>query len=391
MKKGVFAHGVMWFGAAVSVAEIETGLQSGGNWRALVYGHLLGGVLLFAAGLLGARSGENAMETTRATFGGWGMRCFALLNVLQLVGWTTIMLSQGAAAVTALAGNVPTVACIAGLALLVSLWVWVGLEDAHHVATIAMVLLAGLAVVLTFRLARLPALASPAPALEFGPAFELSVAMPLSWLPLISDYTRQSTHSVACTAVSATVYTLVSVWMYAIGILLARCGVDGLTDGILACGLGFVGLAVVVISTVTTTFFDAYSAGESLKTMTAHGDAKRGGKPGTVVNPKFVGGAVCALGAVFATTGFVDRYAEFLYAIASVFAPMGAVLLVNRYIVRKRHVKWNFVSWAAGLAAYYLTGDMFWSPTVTSMAVAGTCALVAFRSRAGWTVPSYRI
>ena len=380
MKKGVFAHGVMWFGAAVSVAEIEAGLQSGGNWAALLFGHLLGGVLLFAAGLLGAWTGENAMETTRGTFGGRGMCFFAVLNVVQLVGWTTVMLSQGTAAVTALSGGLPPVACTAGLAFLIAAWVWIGMENAHHVATVAMVLLAGLATVLTVRLLLLPASATPAPDLDFGPAFELSVAMPLSWLPLISDYTRQSTRPVACTAASAVVYTIVSVWMYAVGMLLSRCGADGLTGGILQCGLGLAGLVVVVVSTVTTTFFDAYSAGESLKAITDGGEG-RDGKAGKGLDPKLTGAVVCAVGAVLALTGVVDRYVEFLYAIASVFAPMAAVLLVNRYVVRRRCVVWNFCSWAAGTAAYYLTGEMFWSPTVTSMAVAGTSALLAFRYR----------
>lgn len=379
MKKGVFAQGVMWFGAAVSVAEIGTGLEFSGNWKALVCGHLLGGLLLFAVGLLGARSDENAMETTRSTFGRRGMRFFALLNVVQLIGWTTVMLSQGAAAVTALAGSIPTAVCIVVLALLISIWVRVGMDNAHNVATVAMVLLAGLAVVLTVRLAQLPAVAAPAPVLEFRQAFELSVAMPLSWLPLISDYTHQSKLPVACTAVSATVYSLVSAWMYAVGMLLARCGAAGLTDGILACGLGSVGLAIVMVSTVTTTFFDAYSAGESMKAMTLRGDAGRGDMPDARVNPKDIGVAVCALGAVLAMTGFVDRYAEFLYAIASVFAPMAAVLLVDRYIVRKHCVAWNFVSWAAGTAAYYLADGLSWSSTVTSMTVAAVCALVAFR------------
>jgi len=247
MKKGVFAQGVMWFGAAVSVAEIGTGLEFSGNWKALVCGHLLGGLLLFAVGLLGARSDENAMETTRSTFGRRGMRFFALLNVVQLIGWTTVMLSQGAAAVTALAGSIPTAVCIVVLALLISM------------------------------------------------------------------------------------------------------------------------------------FFDAYSAGESMKAMTLRGDAGRGDMPDARVNPKDIGVAVCALGAVLAMTGFVDRYAEFLYAIASVFAPMAAVLLVDRYIVRKHCVAWNFVSWAAGTAAYYLADGLSWSSTVTSMTVAAVCALVAFR------------
>lgn len=376
MKKGVFAHGVMWFGAAVSVAEIEAGLQSGGNWTALVLGHLLGGVLLFAAGLLGARTGENAMETTSGTFGTGGMRFFALLNVVQLVGWTTVMLSQGAAAVTPLTGGLPAAVAVTGLAVLVALWVWIGMDDAHHVATVAMLLLAGLSAVLTVRFMALPAAAEPSTPLAFGPAFELSVAMPLSWLPLISDYTRQSTRPVACTAASATVYTLVSVWMYAVGMLLARCGADSLTGGILSCGLGLGGLAAVVVSTVTTTFLDAYSAGESFKAIVSRGEAGRGVTPGTGVNPKLTGVVVCALGAVLATTGVVDRYVDFLYMIASVFAPMAAVLLVNRYVVRRSCVCWNFVSWLAGLLAYHFCGEVLGSATVTAMAVSCLGALL---------------
>ncbi len=54
-------------------------------------------------------------------------------------------------------------------------------------------------------------------AMTFGAAVELAVAMPLSWLPLISDYTREAKEPVKATAVSAIVYGLVSCWMYVIG------------------------------------------------------------------------------------------------------------------------------------------------------------------------------
>ena len=50
--------------------------------------------------------------------------------------------------------------------------------------------------------------------MSFGAAVELAVAMPLSWLPLISDYTREAKEPVKATAVSAIVYGLVSRWMY---------------------------------------------------------------------------------------------------------------------------------------------------------------------------------
>ena len=50
-------------------------------------------------------------------------------------------------------------------------------------------------------------------AMSFGAAVELAVAMPLSWLPLISDYTREAKQPVKATAVSAIVYGIVS-WLY---------------------------------------------------------------------------------------------------------------------------------------------------------------------------------
>ena len=53
--------------------------------------------------------------------------------------------------------------------------------------------------------------------MTFGAAVELAVAMPLSWLPLISDYTREAEKPFAATLVSVVVYSLVSIFMYMIG------------------------------------------------------------------------------------------------------------------------------------------------------------------------------
>ena len=41
--------------------------------------------------------------------------------------------------------------------------------------------------------------------------------MPLSWLPLISDYTRTAKKGIAASAISAATYMIVSCWMYIIG------------------------------------------------------------------------------------------------------------------------------------------------------------------------------
>ena len=99
---------------------------------------------------------------------------------------------------------------------------------------------------------------------------ELAVAMPLSWLPLISDYTREAEKPVKATAVSAIVYGIVSCWMYVIGMGAALfTGESDIAQILLKAGLSIAGLLIIVFSTVTTTFLDAYSAGISSESISA--------------------------------------------------------------------------------------------------------------------------
>ena len=94
----VFGNSLIWFGAGVSIAEILTGtylapLGFGKGLAAILTGHLIGCTLLFLAGLIGGRMRKSAMETVKMSFGQKGCLLFAILNVLQLAGWTAIMLS----------------------------------------------------------------------------------------------------------------------------------------------------------------------------------------------------------------------------------------------------------------------------------------------------------
>ena len=54
--------------------------------------------MMFAAGMIGAKERKSAMETVKMSFGEKGSLLFAVLNVLQLVGWTAIMIYDGALA-----------------------------------------------------------------------------------------------------------------------------------------------------------------------------------------------------------------------------------------------------------------------------------------------------
>ena len=102
-KTSVFSNGLIWFGAGVSIAEILTGtylapLGFGRGLAAILLGHVIGCALLFLAGLIGGYTGKSAMETVKMSFGERGSLLFVLLNVLQLVGWTSIMIYDGALA-----------------------------------------------------------------------------------------------------------------------------------------------------------------------------------------------------------------------------------------------------------------------------------------------------
>ena len=182
--------------------------------------------------------------------------------------------------------------------------------------------------------------------LSFGAAVELSVAMPLSWLPLISDYTRTAEKPGKASAVSAAVYGVVSCWMYLIGMGAALFTGESDVGQIMSkAGLGVAGLVIVVLSTVTTTFLDAYSAGVSTESLSPK------------IKGKWMAVAAAVLGTVGAIVFPMDNITDFLYLIGSVFAPMIGVQIADFYILHRdrddRAVDVRgLVLWAIGFAAY---------------------------------------
>lgn len=153
---------------------------------------------------------------------------------------------------------------------------------------------------------------------------ELSIAMPLSWLPLISDYTREAKAPVKASAVSAAVYGIISCWMYFIGMGAAIfTGEYDIAAIVLKTGIGIVGLIIVVFSTVTTTFLDAYSAGVSSESVFSK------------INGKWIAIGAAALGTVGAIIFPMDNITDFLYLIGSVFAPMIAIQIADFFFNKR--------------------------------------------------------
>ena len=151
-RTSLFENGLIWFGAGVSIAEILTGtyfapLGFGKGVLAILIGHIIGCGLLFLAGLIGGRVRKSAMETVKMSFGQKGSLLFACLNILQLVGWTAIMIYDGSLAA---AEVVHTASWVWPLVIggLIIVWIMIGLQSLGKINSVAMIALFGLTVVL---------------------------------------------------------------------------------------------------------------------------------------------------------------------------------------------------------------------------------------------------
>jgi len=352
-RTSIFENGLIWFGAAVSIAEILTGtyfapLGFTKGLFAILIGHVIGCAMLFFAGLIGGKVRKSAMETAKMSFGSKGALLFSVLNIIQLVGWTAIMIYDGALAVNGIFDIGNWIWCIVIGALIV-LWIMIGIKNLGKVNTVAMGALFVLSIILSFVIfGKGSALNISGEGMTFGAAVELSVAMPLSWLPLISDYTREAKKPVKATAVSAVTYGVVSCWMYIIGMGAAIfTGESDIAQIMVKAGLGIAGLLIIVFSTVTTTFLDAYSAGISSESLSVK------------INGKWVAVAVTIIGTVGAIFLPLADITDFLYFIGSVFAPMIAIQIADFFILKQNKEPsafsiQNLIIWFVGFVIYRL-------------------------------------
>ncbi len=353
-KTSTFQNALIWFGAGVSLAEILTGtyfapLGMARGLAAVVVGHVIGCAMMLLAGLIGGRTGRSAMETVKMSFGQRGGLLFAFLNVLQLVGWTAIMIYDGALAIGGIFDVGRWVWCLV-IGGLIVVWILVGVTNLGLINKIAMAALFVLTVVLcrVIFFSSAPAGGDLGEAMTFGAAVELAVAMPLSWLPLISDYTREAEKPVRATVASVVVYGLVSCWMYVIGMDAAiYTGEYDIAAIMVKAGLGIAALVILILSTVTTTFLDAWSAGISAESLSKK------------LSGKWTAVAVTVIGVAGAILFPMDDITDFLYLIGSVFAPMIAIQIADTFLLRQDHFRqdvdgWNLGIWLVGFAAYRL-------------------------------------
>ncbi len=390
---------LLWAGVAISLAEIWAGgfLAPMGFWLAflaIILGHVIGNTLMALGGVIGSEHGIMSMVSVRPSFGIRGSNLVAILNIIQLVCWASIMLIIGGRAGAALgepmggllASNSFWILCIGlgtlfwALATGKSIW---KLMQASAVAGLVLVLLA-MSWKTYQEVGRLVMPAQPE-SMPFMIGLDLVIVMPISWMPLVADYSRFAKKTTTAFWSTWWGYFIVSSWMYVLG--LTATLVTGNTEPQIQMlqlmgriGLVVPALLLVVFSTITSDFPDIYSATCSMMNIS--------GKIGAKTMMWITGFVSILVALVFP----MERYETFLFFIGAMFVPLFGVVLTDYFIIRKRKLDieqiyrvggeywyskgFNLVallSWAAGFVTYE-TIEIFQIPvgaSIPSMVVAG--------------------
>jgi putative hydroxymethylpyrimidine transporter CytX len=367
---------LLWAGAAISLSEIWAGglLVSFGLLAGLgiiLLGHLVGGTPMALGGLIGSRHGVPAIVGTRGALGNRGSILPALLNIVQLAGWTAVMLWIGGQAAAGLAGGAESArGWIIALGVLTTAWALAGNRFWRVLQKTGVVLLLLLSVAMTGLALNTYGwrdlwTAEATPSMPFMLGLDLVIAMPISWMPLVSDYARYA--AVPGRGIRGTWwgYFLVSSWMFAVGLVVAIATGSDAPETMLMQLMGehrLLGPAVLVVllSTVTTTFLDIYSNAVSAQSLFP----KLGTRPLVLL-----GGAAGTLIALFFDA---TKYEGFLLFIGAAFCPLFGVVLADYFILKRGRyvaedlfrrgrywyaggVNWRaMAAWAAGFGIYHL-------------------------------------
>jgi nucleobase:cation symporter-1, NCS1 family len=415
-----FDVGVLWNDLSLGVLVLVTGgllvpaLGLPAALGAIVLGSVIGCIPLAAIALAGAREGLPGMVLFRPMLGRTGSYLPSLLNIAQLVGWTSVEFWAIARLADALSVELfgldafwlwltlTAVGCtalaIGGPVLVVKRF----LERFGTWVVIATGILLTIALLVSGSLAS--AWSSPGHGgLPFWLAVDLVIVMPVSWLPLVADSTRFARSERGVFTATFVGYGLGNAWFYALGtLLILNASGDPSAEGVGVAILGFAaGVAVLlilglIVGELPNAFANIYSTAVSTLNVVPRASA--------AMISVIVGMVAFTLALLFTA----DRYEVFLFLIGSVFVPLGAVFLAH-YFVRARGRYgpdavfgsvsegfhwWAVVPWAIGFVLYHWsvpTGPEGWVAGVERLFTSAGLPFPLLGSRLGASLPSFAV
>jgi NCS1 family nucleobase:cation symporter-1 len=322
------------------------GLGLGQALLAILVGAVIGNVLLGLAAGIGSDTGMPTMALLRGPLGVRGSYAPTALNILQLLGWATFEVIVMAQATDLLAERLfgwpslyhvwvlafvalTLVMVLSGPIRLTKQWlekfaVWIVLVTTTWITV---------SLVMSYDVGAL--LAQPGTGdLTFWAGVDLVVALPISWFPLVADYSRFARNRRAAFWGTAGGYFVPQVWFYALGALLVlTAGVESdpnapivpLLGAIAGLTAGWFALVVLLIDEVDEGFANVYSTAVSVQNLVPR------------ASQRVLCIAICAIVLVVAWFVPLAQYESFLLLIGSVFVPLLGVLAADYFVLHGRH------------------------------------------------------
>ena len=415
-----FDIGVLWNDLSLGVLVLVTGgllvpaLGLPAALGAIVVGSVIGCVPLAAIARAGAREGLPGMVLFRPMLGRTGSYVPSLLNIAQLVGWTSVEFWAIGRLANALSIEVLgfdafwlwlTLTAIGCTALAIGGPVLVVKRFLERFGT-WVVLATGILLTVALLLSGSIASAWSTPGdggIPFWLAVDLVIVMPVSWLPLVADSTRFARSERGVFTATFAGYGLGNAWFYALGaLLILNASAVPSADGVGVAILGFAaGVAVVlilglIVGELPNAFANIYSTAVSTLNVAPRASA--------AVVSVIVAGLAFLLALVFT----MERYEVFLFLIGSVFVPLGAVFLAD-YFVRaggrygtdlvfgpaSEGFHWTaVVPWVVGFVLYHWsvpTGPEGWVAAVERLFTGAGLPFPLWGSRLGASLPSFAV
>ncbi len=371
-------HAALWLSLGVGLLVIQIGaylvpaLGMPTAMGVIVVGSVLGAGLLAWTAKIGCDSGLSSAGLMHATYGSSFAKLPVVLNIVQLIGWTafelvvmrdgTVALARqtggfasdlwpvfatllwGALVLALMAGSMVTlVRKFIGryglpLVLLSLLWLsWQFLDKAHTMGFAALWNKPGAGGMSTLS------------------ALDLVIAMPVSWLPLVADFSRHGRSGKSALGGTWLGYAIANMWCYALGVLVAVTtpSTELVTALLLAQG-GLIALGLILIDEVDNAYGDVYSGSVAGHSLLPRWNIRQWG---------MVLAVVCTALALVLPMHSLE---PFLLMLSSIFVPLYGVILARLSgasnvvgLLGERRVNTSaVVIWLLGIACYHLCAQL---------------------------------
>ena len=334
---------------------------------AFVLGGLLLAVLGSVTGLVGQSNRLTSCMTISFVFGRHGAVFVNLLIALSLLGWYGVNMDMLSAVLRELAerwlGVSPKIAILEVVGgVLMTLTTVLGFRLLERLASLLVPVMIVVVAYMAYRVTEsLPAdfSAPAAGALSFGEAVSVVVGSFVVGAVLMPDFTRFAAHRRDAVVASVIPFLVLCTLVYVVAAAagLAVDQTDVLTV-LLALGTGSMAFFLIGASAWLTNAVNLYNAALGINAVFRR-----------VAEWKIVLVAG-ALGTVAASFNLLDRFTEFLFGLAIVFAPVAGVYIADFFVIRRRRIYdigalatvsayryTAFGAWLAGIGASVLANN----------------------------------